>query len=314
MRTARLLAAAVVLAFAGGSPAIAGSNLPEAKALFGKVTGPTPVEARSIGFYTRGCLAGASQLPVNGPTWQVMRLSRNRYWGMPELVAYLERLANDAQTKEGWPGLLVGDMSQPRGGPMVTGHTSHQVGLDVDIWFDPMPGRTLSAEERETMSATSYIKAGTNVELDKTRWTEAHSRLIRRAASYPEVQRVFVNPGIKRELCRWAGSDRAWLSKVRPWYKHDDHLHVRLRCPPGMGGCKPQDPPPADDGCGDNLAWWLSPERYKPPKGPITYAPELTMADLPKACTGVLTANPAGLPADALKAHTPLPRPRPEMN
>jgi murein endopeptidase len=30
-------------------------------------------------------------------------------------------------------GLLIGDMSQPRDGPMLYGHSSHQIGLDVDI-------------------------------------------------------------------------------------------------------------------------------------------------------------------------------------
>jgi penicillin-insensitive murein DD-endopeptidase len=292
---------------------VASAAEPEARQLFSKVPTPAPMAARSIGFYSRGCLAGAKQLPVDGPAWQVMRLSRNRYWGMPELVAYIERLGRDARARDGWSGLLVGDMSQPRGGPMITGHTSHQVGLDVDIWLDPMPGRTLSAGEREKTSATSYIKKGTNTELDKRKWTEAHNRLIKRAASYPEVQRIFVNAGIKQALCDWAGSDRAWLRKIRPWYKHDDHFHVRLVCPKGMKGCKPQDATPAGDGCGANLAWWLGPEPYKPPKEPIRYAPELTLANLPAVCREVLNAGLAE-PVTIPEPPAPLPRPRPEIN
>ena len=114
-----------------------------AKELFGRKTKPDAVAARSIGFYSRGCLAGAVALPINGATWQVMRLSRNRNWGHPKLIEFLERLADKAK-KVGWSGLLVGDMSQPRGGPMLTGHTSHQVGLDADIWLTPMPDHTLS--------------------------------------------------------------------------------------------------------------------------------------------------------------------------
>ena len=85
-------------------------------------------------------------LPINGETWQVMRLSRNRNWAHPDLVALLERLAAKARKDAGWPGILVGDMSQPRGGPMLTGHASHQVGLDADIWLTPMPNRQLSRE------------------------------------------------------------------------------------------------------------------------------------------------------------------------
>ncbi|MEX0853202.1 MAG: penicillin-insensitive murein endopeptidase [Bauldia sp.] len=311
IRAARLLIAALLLPTSG---ALAAGGGPPAKQLFGKVAGPVPIEARSIGFYSRGCLAGAEPLPVDGAEWQAMRLSRNRHWGMPALVAYVEKLARDARVKEGWSGLLVGDMSQPRGGPMPTGHASHQIGLDVDIWLDPMPGRMLSATEREAIGATSYVRAGTNVELDKSRWTAAHSRLLRLASSYPEVERIFVNPGIKKELCGWAGSDRAWLRKIRPWYNHDDHFHVRLRCPAGLAGCQAQEPTPAGDGCDDNLAWWLSPERYRPPKGPIVPAPELTLSDLPAACAGILAAAPDGVTPADFAVRPPLPRPRPEMN
>ncbi|MGZ5917266.1 MAG: penicillin-insensitive murein endopeptidase, partial [Methyloceanibacter sp.] len=104
---------------------------PPAKELFGSVTTPTPLAARAIGSYAKGCLSGGISLPINGPDWQVMRLSRNRNWGTPQLLDFLERLASDARALDGWPGLLVGDMAQPRGGPMITGHSSHQIGLDA---------------------------------------------------------------------------------------------------------------------------------------------------------------------------------------
>jgi murein endopeptidase len=96
-----------------------------AKELFGRRSMPAPVEARVIGFYSKGCLAGAKALPINGKTWQAMRLSRNRNWGHPSLVQFLERLA-DTGPKVGWRGLLVGDLSQARGGPMLTGHSSQK--------------------------------------------------------------------------------------------------------------------------------------------------------------------------------------------
>src|SRR5262249_47577365 len=127
-----------------------------AKELFGRKTAPASLQARTIGFYSKGCLAGAVALPINRATWQGMRLSRNRNWGHPNLVQFLERLAAQAP-KTGWHGLLVGDMSQPRGGPMITGHASHQVGLDADIWLTPMPNRELTRQEREEMSATMIV-------------------------------------------------------------------------------------------------------------------------------------------------------------
>ena len=144
-------------------------NIPPAKLapandLFGSVPTPAPLAARSIGGYAKGCLAGGISLPINGPDWQVMRLSRNRNWGTPQLIDYMERLASDAHAFDGWPGLLVGDLSQPRGGPMLTGHTSHQIGLDADIWLTPMPDRVLSPTEREEMTAVSMLKDPFNVD------------------------------------------------------------------------------------------------------------------------------------------------------
>lgn len=259
-----------------------------AKVLFGASRGPAPLAARSIGAYSRGCLAGATALPVNGKTWQVMRLSRNRNWGHPNLVGFLERFAARAKTV-GWPGLLVGDMSQPRGGPMITGHASHQIGLDADVWFLPMPERELSRAERETISAVSMVKMATR-EIDPAAWTPTRMALVRQAAVDPEVARIFVHPAIKKTMCDAATGDRGWLAKVRPWYGHNYHFHVRLACPAGAEGCKDQDAVPAGDGCGADLAWWLGPEPWKP-SPPETPRPPLKLADLPPACSQVLTAE-----------------------
>jgi penicillin-insensitive murein DD-endopeptidase len=263
-----------------------------AKELFGRKTAPAPLEARTIGFYSKGCLAGAKAMPINGKTWQVMRLSRNRNWGHPELVQFLERLANQAP-KTGWRGLLVGDLSQPRGGPMRTGHASHQVGLDADIWLTPMPDRELTRLEREEMSATMVV-AEDRKDVDPEVWTPAHVAVIKAAAKDSKVSRIFVNPAIKRALCRDAGSsDRAWLSKVRPWYGHDYHFHIRIHCPSGSPDCKDQEPAPASESCGgEDLDHWFTDAILHPRPSPIQpkEKPPLHMADLPAACRQVLLA------------------------
>ncbi|MEA2877283.1 MAG: penicillin-insensitive murein DD-endopeptidase, partial [Hyphomicrobiales bacterium] len=260
-----------------------------AKELFGRKLKPAQLEARSIGFYTRGCLAGGVALPINGKTWQVMRLSRHRNWGHPELVAFMERLADKVPKVSNWPGLLVGDMAQARGGPMLTGHTSHQVGLDADIWLTPMPKRPLSREEREEMSATNVV-AEDKKDVDPNIWTQGHFAVIKAAAEDPKVERVFVNAAIKKALCREAGGDRTWLHKVRPYWGHDYHFHIRIGCPAGSGECRPQDPAPASDGCGSELDGWFKDSILypKPSPTPSKPKPPLTMADLPPACRQVL--------------------------
>ena len=275
-------------------PPIANPHAPglAAKELFGRKRAPLPLEARAIGFYAKGCLAGAQALPINGETWQVMRLSRNRNWGHPDLIELLEKLSIKANREAGWPGLLVSDISQPRGGPMLTGHSSHQIGLDADIWLTPMPNRMLSRNEREDMSAIDMVRRD-RLDIDPKVWTPSHLPVIRAAAREPQVERIFVNAAIKKALCREARGDRSWLSKVRPMFGHNYHFHIRIKCPSGMQGCTPQEPPPVAEGCeAGDLAYWFSDAvlRPKPPPVPPKPRPPLTLADLPDACRQVVLA------------------------
>jgi penicillin-insensitive murein endopeptidase len=261
-----------------------------AKDLFGRKLTPANLQARAIGFYTRGCLAGGMALPVNGKNWQVMRLSRNRNWGHPDLVAFLERLAEKAP-KVGWNGLLVGDLAQARGGPMLTGHASHQVGLDADIWLTPMPNRELTRLEREEMSATNVVRED-KLDVDPKVWTPGHVGIIKAAAEDPLVERILVNAAIKKALCRDAKGDRSWLHKVRPWYWHNYHFHIRIGCPKDSPTCKPQPATPESEGCGAELAYWFQPKILRPEE-PKADRPRkhMTMSDLPAECRQVLIAQ-----------------------
>jgi penicillin-insensitive murein endopeptidase len=305
MTTIRRLALALALTLVGAAPAVAQDRgtldpkpLPPlanpddpsvpAKELFGRKSEAAPLKVRSIGSYAKGCVAGATALPVDGQTWQVMRLSRNRNWGHPRLVSFLERLSKRVPEINGWPGLLVGDISQPRGGPMITGHASHQVGLDADVWLTPMPERRLSRAEREEMSATDTVRSD-GLDIDPNTWTPQHMALIRAVSKEPEVARIFVNAAIKKAMCREAGADHGWLRKVRPMFGHNYHFHIRLACTPGEAGCDDQDPPPAGDGCGAELANWFTPQMLHPKPGKPR--PPLVMAQLPAECRRVLVAE-----------------------
>ncbi|WP_338829429.1 penicillin-insensitive murein endopeptidase [Bradyrhizobium sp. 27S5] len=278
-------------------PPLANPNDPKigAKELFARKVLPAAMPTRSIGGYTKGCLAGAAQMPLNGDTWQVMRLSRNRYWGHPDMIALLKRLAVNAHKDAGWPGILVGDIGQPRGGPALTGHASHQIGLDADIWLTPMPDRKLSREDREEMSAVMMVRDD-RLDIDPRVFTPAHALVIRDAAREPAVQRIFVNPAIKKALCRDARGDRSWLSKVRPWWGHDYHFHIRMRCPSGSPECEGQKPQAEDEGCKpSDLAYWFKDSvlHPKPPPKPPKPRPPTTLAQLPADCKAVLNAPDA---------------------
>jgi penicillin-insensitive murein DD-endopeptidase len=271
-------------------------NSPSASALFSEKKLPSPGKALAIGYYPRGCLQGGVELPTTGPTWQVMRLSRNRNWGHPELVKFLERLAPLVAQATGWKGILIGDMAQPRGGPLPFGHKSHQVGLDVDIWFMPMPDRILSKQERENILSSNVVAAD-GKHVDDKIWSPADVAFIRTASEQPEVERVLVNAAIKKELCRVENqNDRSWMSKVRPWYGHDDHIHVRLKCPANSPDCRAQPPVPGGDGCDKSLDHWFTASvlSVKIPEFGGSSA-GLKLKDLPPACIAVLNApaNPA---------------------
>jgi penicillin-insensitive murein DD-endopeptidase len=275
-------------------PALANPNDPKigAKELFGRKVLPAAMPTQVIGFYSKGCIAGAQPLPINGPTWQVMRLSRNRNWAHPEIVALLERLSAKVHKDAGWPGILVGDMSQPRGGPMFTGHASHQIGLDADVWLTPMPNHTLSRNEREEMSAVMMVRPD-RLDIDPNTWTPQHLTVIRDAAQEPNVQRIFVNAAIKKALCREAKGDRSWLSKIRPMYGHDYHFHIRIKCPAGSTTCTGQPDNTEGEACSAaDLAYWFTDEvlHPKPSPEPAEPRPGLTLAQLPAECRRVLAA------------------------
>jgi penicillin-insensitive murein DD-endopeptidase len=304
---------------AKGAKAAAGKNAkkekdkgPLAKELFSKATTAADLAPRALGWYAKGCLAGGEHLADTGPDWQTMRLSRNRAWGHPKLIKLIKRLAAESK-QDGWSGLLVGDISQPRGGPTMSGHASHQVGLDADIWLTPMPDRVLTRKEREEIEATTMLDK-TSLSVDPKVFTEKQVSLIKRAASYPQVERIFVHPAIKKALCQAAGTDRAWLGKVRPLWGHNYHFHIRIACP--NGGCEAQPPVKGDDGCGKELTDWLKtieaslkPPKVAPKPGervvPDSERRHITMDQLPAECKVVLNSPAAPLPAGEEVAATP---------
>jgi penicillin-insensitive murein endopeptidase len=252
---------------------------------------PTPGPAQAIGSCSGGCLQGAATLPASGPGYEVLRLSRNRRYGHPELIGFIRRLGAAAKAKK--LGLLVvGDLSQPRGGPTPSGHRSHQTGLDVDLGYVAPRGLRaghVSKRQRERVAPVAVVDLSTHAPLPA--WRPNTVKLLAAAAQDPAVDRIFVNPAVKRLLCEGPTRKASWVARIRPWWGHHDHFHVRLKCPEGSTACVPQSPPP-DDGCGASLTWWFSPDSVaKQEKKKQTDAE--TGPKLPDACAALLAPDVA---------------------
>jgi penicillin-insensitive murein endopeptidase len=248
---------------------------------------PTPGPALSIGACSLGCLQGAATLPASGRGYEVLRLGRNRRYGHPALIAYVQRLGKAA--KKAKLGLVVvGDLSQPRGGPTPSGHRSHQTGLDADIGYiapAAMRAGRVPSDLREHSAPPAVFDAKTH---EKTPlWTAKIPKLLALAAADPAVDRIFVEPGIKKLMCEGPMAKAPWQGRLRPWWAHHDHFHVRLKCPVDSPQCKPQEPP-ADDGCGATLAWWFGGDAITKRAKKKEAEAEAGEPTLPEACAAVM--------------------------
>ncbi len=249
-----------------------------------QVRTPSPGPPQVIGFYSAGCIQGAQALPLEGPGYEAIRVSRNRYWGHPATIDFI-RAYSDKIRAAGQPHIYIGDIGQPRGGPLSFGHASHQVGLDVDIWFERQTGARRAPQDRESPMLRSLVLADDSG-IDDSVFSDQHVVMLRTAATMPGVDRMFVNKWIKQRICNTATGDRSWLRKLVPWFGHDEHFHVRLYCPPGNPQCQPQAGYAEDDGCGEALESWF---RRAPIVAPSTPG-KPSRPRLPPACQAVLKA------------------------
>jgi penicillin-insensitive murein endopeptidase len=209
---------------------------------------PTESKSEAIGDYSLGCLQGAQTFTGNEKGIVLSQMKRGRYWGHPELIKILTEAGNEFNKAH--KKIIIGDLSQSRGGPTLSGHNSHQTGLDVDVWFKVLPSeenlslRTLETEEMKPMKDLG----------------DDQIKLIKFFTQNTSVERIFINPAFKRKLCLSSSLSAEDQHKLRAWWGHDDHIHVRLKCPADSPKCISQKPIPAGDGCGEDLNWWFTDE------------------------------------------------------
>jgi penicillin-insensitive murein endopeptidase len=285
LRVRRARLALISFVASTGAIVLGAASAGEAGNAWSRIEAPSAGPPLSIGSAANGCLSGAEALPLDGPGYAVIRPSRRRYYGHRALIDFIEGIGRRAKAS-GLPTVQIGDMSQPRGGPLPFGHASHQTGLDADIWFTfaarPNPG----ARERENPDLPSMLAPGA-AGIDPARFGRRQVTLLRLAASDPRVDRIFVNPAIKLALCQGFGGatvgGKDWLRRLRPWWGHDDHFHARLRCPADSPACEPQAPIPEGDGCDASLEDWARQRTV-----PATPAAPPRPKSPPASCAAVL--------------------------
>ncbi|MEY4545585.1 MAG: hypothetical protein RL685_1780 [Pseudomonadota bacterium] len=273
------------LALAGVGACLSLTNVATGvESVWSKVKAPARGMALAIGSYSGGCVQGAQELPspAEGGRYRVMKPERHRTFGHPQLIDFVQQLGAGLEKKKLGP-LGVGDLGQARGGPAPSGHASHQTGLDVDLWFEvgEAGAQQHSVVDLETQKTSAY-------------WSQRVPVMLELAARDPRVARIFVNALIKRELCQSTQGDRSWLNKLRPWWGHNEHFHVRLACPADSPECQAQPPLPTGDGC-EEVDWWLSPEAAKDRnKGVDSYQKRVgAQPKLPDSCKKVADWSPS---------------------
>ena len=270
----------------------------QARYLFSALSLPSKQSPNAFGSYSKGCLAGGEEMLESGPTWQVMRLSRDRNWGHPDMITLLKNLSKSVAKKTSWNGIYIGDISQPRGGPMISGHASHQLGLDADIWMLPAKNLNLTQSRRESISSINIRSK--NKKTTNSNWTNEHVDVLKIFAKDPSVDRIFVTAPAKIYMCKHEIGNKDWLQKIRPYWGHNFHFHVRLKCPKDSKLCKTQKPSvqylsKGGTGCDETLNWWitkaLEPVKIDPKKDkpkPKKHPTEYMMNELPPQCMSVL--------------------------
>lgn len=268
-----------------GPPDAASATISAFDPRWSRVARPVRGPALVIGQPGAGCVQGARALPLQGPGWTLVHPRRNRHYGHPTLIAFIRKLAARLQRKR-LPPLFVGDLSQPAGGPTSTSHRSHQTGIDVDLWYAP-PAEAWTPGKSPAPPAPLVVDLPTKKMLPA--WNAKVARLVRIVAADPAVDRIFVHPAVKRELCQDQARRGPWLRRVRPWWGHHDHLHARLRCPEDSPDCIARDPLPEGEGCDKGLDWWFSDDAaqtYAKRKPPGVGAPAM-----PEKCEELLAGR-----------------------
>ncbi len=251
-----------------------------------RIEKPLPGVSQSIGRPNGGCLIGAQELDLSGNTWELMRPQKRRNFAHPELIEILKQLGAHIQSKSvtKTEKLLIGDLSQAAGGPLPFGDSSHQTGLDAEIWWMRLSHfpYVLDKENREKLEAKSILHAD-GLSLNSY-WDVLTQEMLLWLASRGEVQAVYVNAAIKKKLCLEM-SFHPGHNKIFADFGHEKSFRLRLLCPENSKYCTNLWEDASANSCNDDdLEQWFRPEILALNKKKSLDGKQKVFSSLPKAC------------------------------
>jgi len=201
-----------------------------------------PASGQSVGAPWAGRLQHATQLPP-GDGYHIRRPGRS--FGTETTIELTERAI--AETLDAFPDehvLAIGDISAPSGGT-ITEHHSHQSGRDIDVGLFYL--------EQPAGYPASFIHADQD-NLDCAATFKLLESFLATADEDGGVQMVFLDFEVQGILYDWArdyGISERRLERifqyphgrdssagiVRHEPNHDNHMHVRFKCPADDSAC-----------------------------------------------------------------------------
>ncbi len=223
---------------------------------------PVSVNGTSLSTVSSGTLTGGAYLERDGEHHTALPVHRGRdnRFGTVELVSLIRHAS--AKVALEFPGtkLHVGNLSQ-RGGGDLKMSVSHNSGRDADLAFYCTDSAGAPDQPKGFVRYNSEgwsRKPAGRYQFDTPRNWALVKALLRTGGQagdgvddvVGEVQFLFISRGLKQQLMehgRTKGEDAELLRRADKVLKqptgslpHDDHLHLRVYCPPDdlMDGCR----------------------------------------------------------------------------
>ena len=202
-----------------------------------------PIRGQSNGAPWSGSLHDAAELPA-GEGYTIRRPSRA--FGTRTAVDLITRVVT--KVREEFPDehvLAIGDLSAEHGGP-ITQHHSHQSGRDVDLG--------LFYDEQPANYPADFVRA-TADNLDREATYALIAGFAETAREDGGAQIIFLDYDVQGLIYDWAkdhgvAEDRlarifqfphgrdSGAGLVRHYPGHDNHIHVRFKCPDADTSCR----------------------------------------------------------------------------